>query len=133
METSSFNAPATFIQEGDVGPLPRADATTLGAYLGNADLTALGDAAAAALAAAGEMSPSGRPSMHPVLAGSGLTFWECVAVLHSPMVMAGGRGSLHRCVVQIKPVPQAGVWLTCWCVLCAVCCVLCRHGWCCIR
>jgi hypothetical protein len=39
--------------------LPWTDATTLGAYLGNADLTALGDAAAAALAAAGEVSSPG--------------------------------------------------------------------------
>ncbi len=60
METSSFNAPAAFIQEGDVGPVPLADTTTLGAYLGNADLTAIGDAAALAAAAAGELSPAAR-------------------------------------------------------------------------
>jgi hypothetical protein len=62
METSGFNAPAAFMSDGDVGPLPRADTTTLGAYLGNADLTALGDAAAAAAAAAaaGEGSQAGR-------------------------------------------------------------------------
>lgn len=69
METSSFNAPAAFIQEGDVGPLPRADATTLGAYLGNADLTALGDAAAAALAAAGDASPRPRSSLPGAASG----------------------------------------------------------------
>jgi hypothetical protein len=61
METSSFNVPSAFIQEGDVGTLPRADDTTLGAYLGNADLMALGDAAALALAAAaGQTSPASR-------------------------------------------------------------------------
>lgn len=60
METSSFNAPAAFIQEGDVGPVPHADTTTLGAYLGSADLTAIGDAAALAAAAAGELSPASR-------------------------------------------------------------------------
>jgi hypothetical protein len=60
METSSFNTPAAFVQEGDVGPVPHADTTTLGAYLGNADLTALGDAAALAAAAAGELSPAAR-------------------------------------------------------------------------
>lgn len=38
METSSFNAPAAFIQDGEVGPVPRADTATLGAYLGNSDL-----------------------------------------------------------------------------------------------
>lgn len=44
-----------------MGTLPRADDTTLGAYLGNADLSALGDAAALALAAAaGQISPASR-------------------------------------------------------------------------
>jgi hypothetical protein len=59
METSSFNAPAAFIQDGDVGPLPRADAATLGAYLGNADLAALGDASASALEAAAAATGAG--------------------------------------------------------------------------
>jgi hypothetical protein len=48
METSSFNAPAAFIQDGEVGPLPRADAATLGAYLGNSDLALLEEPGAAA-------------------------------------------------------------------------------------
>eukprot|EP00879_Flechtneria_rotunda_P017296 GHRR01018118.1.p1 GENE.GHRR01018118.1~~GHRR01018118.1.p1 ORF type:complete len:1217 (+),score=567.02 GHRR01018118.1:272-3922(+) len=47
METSSFNAPAAFIQEGEVGPVPRAETHSLGAYLGNSDLI-LDEAAAAA-------------------------------------------------------------------------------------
>jgi hypothetical protein len=102
METSSFNAPAAFIQEGDVGPLPRADATTLGAYLGNADLTALGDAAAAALAAAGEMSPSGRPSKHVVGAGQ----W---AATHSVLlcsilpIASNGRSDGCRLWFHVRP------------------------------
>jgi hypothetical protein len=48
METSSFNAPAAFIQDGEVGPLPRADTATLGAYLGNSDLVLLEEPGAAA-------------------------------------------------------------------------------------
>lgn len=40
METSSFNAPSQFIQEGEVGPIPRADASTVGVYLGMTDLAA---------------------------------------------------------------------------------------------
>jgi hypothetical protein len=48
METSSFNAPAAFIQDGEVGPLPRADTATLGAYLGNSDLVSLEEPGAAA-------------------------------------------------------------------------------------
>lgn len=90
METSSFNAPAAFVQEGDVGPLPRADATTLGAYLGNADLTALGDAAAAALAAAGEASPKPRSSLPGAASGEA----EFLANLDNLVALsskAGGR------------------------------------------
>jgi hypothetical protein len=48
METSSFNAPAAFIQDGEVGPLPRADTATLGAYLGNSDLVLLEEPGVAA-------------------------------------------------------------------------------------
>jgi hypothetical protein len=38
METSGFNAPAQFIQAGDVGPIPRCDTSTLGSYLGLSDI-----------------------------------------------------------------------------------------------
>jgi hypothetical protein len=38
METSGFNAPSQFVQEGEVGPIPRAEAATLGVYLGMSDL-----------------------------------------------------------------------------------------------
>jgi hypothetical protein len=57
METSSFNAPASFVQESEVGPVPLADTTTLGAYLGNSDL-ALQEAA---LGAAGAAATAGLP------------------------------------------------------------------------
>jgi len=38
MGTSSFNAPSQFIQDGEVGPIPRAEVSTLGVYLGMSDL-----------------------------------------------------------------------------------------------
>jgi hypothetical protein len=38
METSSFNAPKQFVQDGEVGPIPRAEVSTLGVYLGMSDL-----------------------------------------------------------------------------------------------
>lgn len=57
METSSFNAPAAFIQDGEVGPVPRADTATLGAYLGNSDLV-LEEAAQIAGDVEGESLPS---------------------------------------------------------------------------
>jgi hypothetical protein len=38
METSSFNAPKQFVQDGEVGPIPRAEAGALGVYLGLSDL-----------------------------------------------------------------------------------------------
>lgn len=54
-----------------MGPLPRADTTTLGAYLGSADLTAIGDAAALAAAAAAEdqLSPASRAAGVDVFVG----------------------------------------------------------------
>jgi hypothetical protein len=42
MEAASFNAPAGLLQPGEVGPIPRADAATLGCYLGTADLAESG-------------------------------------------------------------------------------------------
>eukprot|EP00775_Hariotina_reticulata_P010067 gene10067-10222_t len=70
METSSFNAPAALVQESEVGQVPRADTTTLGAYLGNSDLVlqeaALG--AHGAAAAAGGLPGSGGGSESDFLA-----------------------------------------------------------------
>lgn len=59
METSSFNAPAALVQESEVGPVPRADTTTLGAYLGNSDLVLQ----EAALGAQGAAAAAGLPCL----------------------------------------------------------------------
>ncbi|WIA34203.1 hypothetical protein OEZ86_012559 [Tetradesmus obliquus] len=68
METSAFNAPAAFIQAGEVGQLPRADTATLGAYLGNSDLALLEEPGAAAAAAAAGVGVRRASSDHDFLA-----------------------------------------------------------------
>ena len=53
MEASAFNAPSRFVQDGEVGPIPRAEAGTLGVYLGLSDLTDTTSAEARARARGG--------------------------------------------------------------------------------